>query len=87
MKGENNMIKVKSNIHWYKWVRENLRGPEYASDSAPYVVTEVLDVCRSRRELAIALWAVLDLPTLMSVEKVEQKLEDAIEEVADDAEG
>lgn len=86
MKGDN-MIKVKPNINWYKWVRDNLRDPEYASDSAPYVVAEVLDVCRSRRELAIALWAVLDLPTLMSVEKVEQKLEDAIEEVVDDAEG
>lgn len=81
------MIKVKSNINWYKWVRENLRNPEYASDSAPYVVTEALGICRTRRELAIALWSVLDLPTLMSVEKVEQKLEDAIEEVADDAEG
>lgn len=78
------MIKTKPNINWYKWVRENLRDPEYASDSAPYVVAEALDVCRSRRELAIALWAVLDLPTLMSVETVEKKLEDAIEEVADD---
>lgn len=85
MKGENNMIKVKPNINWYKWVRENLRDPEYASDSAPYVVAEALDVCRSRRELAIALWAVLDLPTLMSVETVEKKLEEVIEEVADDA--
>lgn len=75
------MIKVKPNINWYKWIRENLRDPEFASDGAPYVVAEALDVCRSRRELAIALWAVLDLPTLMSVEKVEQKLEDAIEEV------
>lgn len=81
------MIKVKSNINWYKWIRENLRDPEYASGSAPYVVAEALDVCRSRRELAIALWAVLDLPTLMSVSKVEEKLEDAIEEVVDDAEG
>lgn len=79
------MIKVKPNINWYKWVRENLRDPEYASDSAPYVVAEALDVCRSRRELAIALWAVLDLPTLMSVETVEKKLEEVIEEVADDA--
>lgn len=75
------MIKVKPNINWYKWVRDNLRDPEYASDSAPYIVVEALDVCRSRRELAITLWAVLDLPTLMSVEKVEQKLEDVIEEV------
>ena len=81
------MIKVKPNIHWYKWIRENLRAPEYVSDSAPYVVAEALDVCRSRRELAIALWAVLDLPTLMSVEKVEQKLEEVIEEAVDDAEG
>ena len=75
------MIKVKSNVHWYKWVRENLRDPEYASDGAPYVVAEALDVCRSRRELSIALWAILDLPTLMSVAAVEKKLEDAIEEV------
>ena len=81
------MIKVKPSINWYKWIRENLRDPEYASDSAPYVVAEALDVCRSRRELAIALWAVLDLPTLMSVSKVEEKLEDAIEEVEEDAEG
>lgn len=81
------MIKVKPNINWYKWVRENLRDPEYASDGAPYVVAEALDVCRSRRELAIALWAVLDLPTLMSVEKVEERLKDAIEEVVDDVEG
>lgn len=78
------MIKVKSNINCYKWVRDNLRDPEYASDSAPYVVAEVLDVCRPRRELAIALWAVLDLVTVMSIETVECKLEDAIEEVADD---
>lgn len=81
------MIKVKANVNWYDWVCQNLRIPEYASDSAPYVVAEALDVCRSRRELAIALWAVLDLPTLMSVETVEKKLEDAIEEVVDDAEG
>lgn len=74
------MIKVKPNIHWYKWIRENLRDPKYVSNSAPYVVTEALVVCWSRRELAIALWAVLDLQPLMSVEKVEQKLEDAIEE-------
>lgn len=75
------MIKLKANIDWYRWVRKNLRNPEYVSDGAPYVVAEALDVCRSRRELAIALWAVLDLPTLMSVSKVEQKLEDVIEEV------
>lgn len=81
------MIKVKANVHWYKWVRENLRDPEFASDSAPYVVAEALDVCRSRRELAIALWAVLDLVTLMSVEAVERELEEVIEEVVDDAEG
>ena len=80
------MINVKDNTHWYKWVRENLRDPEYASDSAPYVVAEALDVCRSRRELAIALWAALDLVTLMSIETVECKLEDVIEEVSDDAE-
>lgn len=80
------MINVKENIHWYKWVRENLRNPEYVSDSAPYVVAEALDVCQTRHELAIALWAALDLPTLMSVSKVEKKLEDAIEEVVDDAE-
>ena len=78
------MIKVKSNINWYKWIRENLRDPKYVSNGAPYVVTEALGICRTRRELAIALWAVLDLPTLMSVEKVEQKLKEVIEEVSDD---
>lgn len=78
------MIKVKPSIHWYKWVRENLRDPECVSDSAPYVIADVLDVCQTRHELAIALWAALDLVTLMSVEAVERELEDAIEEVADD---
>lgn len=78
------MIEVKPNINWYKWVRENLRNPEYVSDAAPYVIEDVLDVCQTRHELAIALWAVLDLVTLMSVEAVERELEDAIEEVADD---
>lgn len=87
MKGENNMIKVKPSIHWYKWVRENLRDPEFASDSARYIVDELFGVCRTRREMAVGLWAALDLATLISVEVVEQKLEDAIEEVADDAEG
>ena len=78
------MIKVKSNINWYKWVRENLRNPEYVSDTAPYVVEEALASCLTIRELAIALWAALDLVTIMSIETVECKLEDAIEEVADD---
>lgn len=81
------MIKTKPNINWYKWVRENLRDPECASDSAPYVVADVLDVCQTRHELAIALWVALDLVTLMSVEAVERELKEAIEEVADDAEG
>ena len=80
------MIKLKSNIHWYQWLRMNLRNPERVSDGAPYTVAEALDVCRSRHELAIALWAALDLVTLMSIETVERRLEDVIEEVADDAE-
>lgn len=75
------MIKLKTNIHWYRWVRKNLRNPEYVSDGAPYVVAEALDVCRSRRELTIALWAALDLGALTSVEAVERRLEDVIEEV------
>lgn len=75
------MIKVKPNINWYKWVRENLRDPEYASDSAPYVVEEALAACLTIRELAIALWAALDLVTIMSIESIECKLEDVIEEV------
>ena len=79
------MINVKESIHWYKWVRENLRNPEYVSDAAPYVVAEALDVCQTRHELAIALWAALDLVTLMSIETVECRLEDVIDEVADDA--
>ena len=79
------MINVKDNIHWYKWVRENLRNPEYVSDAAPYVVEEALAACFTTRELAIALWAALDLVTLMSIETVECRLEDVIDEVADDA--
>lgn len=78
------MIKLKTNIDWYRWVRMNLRNPEYVSDGAPYVVTEALDVCRSRRELTIALWAALDLGALTSVEAVERKLQEVIEEVSDD---
>lgn len=78
------MINVKENVSWYKWVRENLRNPEYVSDTAPYVVEEALVACLTTRELAIALWAALDLVTIMSIETVECKLEDAIEEVADD---
>lgn len=78
------MINVKENVRWYKWVRENLRNPEYVSDTAPYVVEEALASCLTIRELAIALWAALDLVTIMSIETVECKLEDAIEEVADD---
>ena len=81
------MIKTKPNINWYAWVCQSLRIPECASDSAPYVVADVLDVCQTRHELAIALWAVLDLVTLMSVEAVERELKEVIEEVADDAEG
>ena len=79
------MINVKDNIHWYKWVSENLRNPEYVSDAAPYVVEEALAACFTTRELAIALWAALDLVTLMSIETVECRLEDVIDEVADDA--
>ena len=81
------MINVKPNINWYEWIRENFCDPKYASNGAPYVVTEALGICRTHRELAIALWAALDLVTLMSVEAVERELEDAIEEVADDVEG
>ena len=62
----------------------NLRNPEYVSDGAPYVVAEALDVCRSRRELTIALWAALDLGALTSVDAVERKLQEAIEEVEED---
>lgn len=80
------MINVKENTHWYKWVRENLRNPEYVSDAAPYVVEEALASCLTIRELAIALWAALDLVTLMSVEAVERELEEVIEEVTDNAE-
>lgn len=75
------MIKVKEGIHWYKWVCENLRDPFYVSDSAPYIVEEALASCLTTRELAIALWAALDFVTIKSVEN---KLEDVIEEVADD---
>lgn len=78
------MINVKENVRWYKWVRENLRNPEYVSDTAPYVVEEALAACLTIRELAIALWAALDLVTIMSIESIECKLEDVIEEVADD---
>lgn len=78
------MINVKENTHWYKWVRENLRNPEYVSDAAPYVVEEALASCLTIRELAIALWAALDLVTIMSIESVECKLEDVIEEVSED---
>lgn len=81
------MIKVKANANRYAWVCQNLKIPEYASDSAPYVVADVLDVCQTRHELAIALWAVLDLVTLMSVEAVERELKEVIEEAVDDAEG
>lgn len=75
------MIQVKESIHWYKWVRENLRNPDYVSDSAPYVVEEAIVTCLTIRELAIALWAALDLVTIMSIEMIECKLEDVIEEV------
>lgn len=78
------MIKVKKGIRWYKWVRENLRDPVYVSVSAPYVVEEALMSRLTKRELAIALWAALDLVSIMPIETVECKLEDAIEEVADD---
>ena len=78
------MINLKENIHWYQWVRENLRDPVYVSDSAPYIVEEALASCLTTRELAIALWAALDLVTVMSIETVECKLEDVIEEVPDD---
>lgn len=84
---EINMIKTKLNVNWYYWVCQNLRMPECVSDSAPYVIADVLDVCQTRHELAIALWAALDLVTLMSVEAVERELDDAIEEVVGDAEG
>lgn len=78
------MIQVKENARWYQWVRENLRDPVYVSDSAPYIVEEALVACLTTRELAIALWAALDLVTIMSIETIECKLEDVIEEVADD---
>lgn len=81
------MIKLKPNIDWYQWVRMNLRNPEFASDSARYIVDELFGVCRTRREMAVGLWAALDLATLISFEAVEKKLEDAIEEAVDDAEG
>ena len=81
------MIKVKPNTKWYKWVRENLRNPEFTSDYAPYIVDELVGVCRTRREMAVGLWAALDLATLISVEAVERKLQEVIEEVSDDAEG
>lgn len=78
------MINVKENVRWYKWVRENLRDPAYVSDSVPYVVEEALVSCLTIRELAIALWAALDLVTIMSIESIECKLEDVIEEVSED---
>lgn len=76
------MIKLKQNIDWYLWVRMNL-----PSDYAPYIVDELVGVCRTRREMAVGLWAALDLATLISVEAVERKLQEVIEEVVDDAEG
>ena len=81
------MIKLKQNIDWYRWVRMNLRNPEFASDYAPYIVDELVSVCRTCREMAVGLWAVLDLATLISVEAVERKLQEVIEEVEEDAEG
>lgn len=81
------MIKIKPSIDWYGWVRMNLRNPEFASDSARYIVDELFGVCRTRREMAVGLWAALDLPTLISVEAVERKLQEVIEEVEEDAEG
>lgn len=65
----------------------NLRNPEFASDYAPYIVDELVGVCRTRREMAVGLWAALDLATLISVEEVERKLQEVIEEVSDNAEG
>ena len=81
------MIKLKQNIDWYRWVRMNLRNPEFASDYEPYIVDELVGVCRTRREMAVGLWAALDLATLISVEEVERKLQEVIEEVSDNAEG
>lgn len=81
------MIKLKPNIDWYQWVRMNLRNPEFVSDSARYIVDELFGVCRTRREMAVGLWAALDLATLISVEAVERKLQEVIEEVEEDAEG
>ena len=81
------MIKLKQNIDWYRWVRMNLRNPEFASDYAPYIVDELVGVCRTCREMAVGLWAALDLATLISVEEVERKLQEVIEEVSDNAEG
>ena len=78
------MIKLKPNINWYRWVMQSIWNPKYASNSTVYIVVEAFFVCRSRRELAIALWGAVESPALMTFETIEKKLEEVIEEVADD---
>ena len=54
------MIKGKENIYWLRWISTNFRDPRINIRDWRLQVLEAKYLCSTKREFAIALWAILD---------------------------
>lgn len=69
------MIKEKENVNWYRWICDNIRDPEVVSESAKYQIFGAKYLCDTKREFAIALWAILDATDTPA--EIEEMLDEA----------
>ena len=69
------MIKDKDNINWYRWICTNIRDPEMVSETGRLQVFDAKYFCNTKREFAIALWAILD--STETPAEIEQMLDEA----------
>lgn len=69
------MIKDKDNINWYRWICANIRNPEMVSETGRLQVFDAKYFCKTKREFAIALWAILD--SIETPSEIEDMLDEA----------